>query len=95
MGCTIASVVEDDLDVDPFAELAELAELMATNGENHGYRRSAGKWVDLSTGDYARSALENEPRVHGTRYTYQEVGCRCSVCRGWNAARSRARRSGL
>lgn len=31
-------------------------------------------------------------RAHGTSYRYQEAGCRCAECRGWNASRMRTQR---
>lgn len=33
------------------------------------------------------------PPVHGTRYTYTDLKCRCDACRACNAAYEKARRT--
>lgn len=38
------------------------------------------------------SASPSKPMKHGTRYAYKKRGCRCALCRDWQAVTMRVYR---
>lgn len=64
------------------------------SGHNHGRSKGEASWHTLETNGDSKSFKHyvDNPRKHGTRYTYVHRKCRCDLCRSWNAAAARARR---